>query len=388
LLIRSIIYFLKARYRAVRPKRVIGFYQGSSHPRGRALLSYIPGPLLWPSADPRFNGHSNLWESVEIARILNRLGYVVDAISHADQEFRPRHEYDLIFDIHRNISKHAGPGTKTVLHSTGSYNRFSNQAEEQRLQALKLRRGVILIPRRSVPLEAIDAFDESARVADIITVGGNEVTRATFPPGMQRKMKCLPVTGSPLPEARDPVAGGIGGKDFLWFGGAGAVHKGLDLVLEAFSRMPELTLHVIGPYGLESDFIKAYARELTRCRNIISHGYLYPSDRRFREATRNVVAFIFPSCSEGTSTAAVTCMQLGFTPIMSKNAGIDIMANMGIMLPGCSIEEIVTAVRGMASIDGTQMQKMAMAAQDHAVRTYSRAQFSQQMEAIFQELMQ
>jgi glycosyltransferase involved in cell wall biosynthesis len=388
LLVKKIIYLLKTRFRAIMPKRIIGFYHGSSPPRARALLSYIPGPLLWAPDDPRFNGHSNLWESAEIARILNRLGYVVDAISHADQKFRPRHEYDLIFDIHKNITKHANSRTKKALHSTGSYNRFSNQAEDQRLQALKMRRGVVLMPRRSVPLEAIAAFDESARAADIITVGGNQVTRATFPPGMQIKMKCLPVTGSPLPEVRDTVREWIGGKDFLWFGGAGAVHKGLDLVLEAFSRMPEHTLHVVGPYGFEADFIKAYERELTQCRNIISHGYLYPSGRRFREATRNVAAFVFPSCSEGTSAAAITCMQHGFIPIVSNNAGIDVTADMGIMLPDCSIEEIVTAVQNMASKDRPQLKKMAMAAQSHAVRTYSRAKFSQQMEAVFQELIQ
>jgi glycosyltransferase involved in cell wall biosynthesis len=386
-LAKRLIYLLKIRYRAIWPKRVVGFYHGSAPPRGRALLSYIPGPLLWAPDDPRFNGHSNLWESAEIARILNRLGYVVDAISHTDQKFSSRHAYDLIFDITRNIVKYSCNHTKKILHSTGSYTGYSNQAEHRRLQALKGRRGVMLRPRRSVSLKEIAAFDESARAADIITLGGNQVTKVTFPPSMQIKIKCLPVTGSPLQQVRNPSQKEIGERDFLWFGGAGAVHKGLDLVLEAFARMPERTLHVIGPYELESDFMKAYEPELKHCRNIISHGYLYPSDRRFREATRKVTAFVFPSCSEGTSTAAITCMQYGFIPIVSNNAGIDIPADMGIILSDCSIEEIMAAVKSMASKEDTQLQEMAVAAQNYAAQNYSRECFSLQVESVVRGMM-
>ena len=386
LLTKKLIYLLKTRYRAIKPKRVIGFYQCLEPPHGRALVSYLPGPILWAQDDPRFDGHSNLWESAEIARILNGLGYVVDAISHADNDFRPEHEYDLVFDINRNMERYSSNRTIKFLHATGSYNRFSNNAEIQRLKALKSRRGVDLMARRSVPLEDIIAFDGNARSADILTVGGNQATVTTFPPDVQHKMKCLPVTGSYMRQVRDTAREDISEKDFLWFGGAGAVHKGLDLVLEAFSAMPELTLHVIGPYEQEKDFMRAYEHELNHCQNIVSHGYLYPSERRFREVTKKTVGFIFPSCSEGTSAAAVTCMQYGFIPIVSDRSGIDVTPDLGIMLHDCSIDEIMAAVQRIASKRKAQLHDMAVAAQRYALRTFSREQFSFQMESVLRGL--
>lgn len=63
--------------------------------------------------------------------------------------------------------------------------------------------------------------------------------------------------GSPpqLPGAR--AAGGGGEREnFLWLGSRGAVLKGLDLVLEAFARMPDL--QVSGPVEDEADFAAAY----------------------------------------------------------------------------------------------------------------------------------
>jgi hypothetical protein len=46
------------------------------------------------------------------------------------------------------------------------------------------------------------------------------------------------------------------------------VHKGLDLVLEAFADMPEYHLTVCGPIQKEQDFERAYYRELYQVPNI------------------------------------------------------------------------------------------------------------------------
>ena len=43
-------------------------------------------------------------------------------------------------------------------------------------------------------------------------------------------------------------------KHFLWFGGGGAILKGLDLVVETFASLPHLQLSIIGPSAYEKEF--------------------------------------------------------------------------------------------------------------------------------------
>lgn len=264
---------------------------------------------------------------------------------------------------------------------------YSNLAERQRLMALALRRGTNLVPRRAIPEKDIEDFCRNAVAADVITLVGNAVTQATFPEKLQQRMKRIPVTGSLLPWVRNCKAEPPAEREYLWFGGSGAVHKGLDLVIEAFSKMPELRLHIIGPIEQENDFVNAYMRELTECRNIVTHGYLFPSEERFRAVTEKVVGFILPSCSEATSTAAITCMQYGLIPIVSRDCGIDITPERGILLNECTISEITTAIQSLASMETNRLKMMAGAAQSYAADNHSRKQFSLQMEAVFQELI-
>ena len=54
--------------------------------KGRVLFSYIPEPLLWKDNDRRFDGHSNKWESKEIARIFLDNEYIVDAINSGNEQ--------------------------------------------------------------------------------------------------------------------------------------------------------------------------------------------------------------------------------------------------------------------------------------------------------------
>ena len=52
-------------------------------------------------------------------------------------------------------------------------------------------------------------------------------------------------------------------KKFVFFGSLGAVHKGLDLLLEVFSRMTtDCKLYVCSGYEKEEDFCKLYHKEL------------------------------------------------------------------------------------------------------------------------------
>ena len=375
----ELVYKVQRACRRYLPRRILNIYPtGGGRPRGRALVSYLPLPLV---GDPAFfRGHSNVWESSEIVRIFNRLGYAVDLIAWDDTSFVPATTYDVVFDIHRNLVRCSSERTRTVFHVTGSNPEFSNRAEAARLGDLRVRRGVTIGARRAVGTGELQMFAENLARADLVTLIGNEVTAATFPVDVRMKTRPVVATGAWLPQSLENAPLNTRQPEFLWFNGGGAVHKGLDLVLELFASHPELTLHVVGPYLKERDFVAAYRTELFRTPNIRSHGFLFPADRRFQEIASRVRAFVSPSCSEGISTAAITCMQTGMAPIVSENCGISLPDNGGILLETCTYEEIEGAVLSIASTNDDSWRSMAATARRFAWETYSRKVFSRLME--------
>lgn len=363
------------------PQRTLNILPGKGRQRGRALVSYLPLPL---AGDPAFfRGHSNVWESSEIVNIFNRLGYAVDLIAWDDTSFVPTAPYDVVFDIHRNLVRCSSEKTKTIFHVTGSNPEFSNRAEAMRLRDLEIRRGETICSRRSVGADDLQKFAEGLARADLVTLIGNDVTASTFPGDVQLKMRQVVATGSFLPGTLERTFSGGAPSEFLWFNGGGAVLKGLDLVLEVFVRHPELTLHVVGPYLKERDFVDSYRAELFKTANIKSHGFLFPADRRFMEIALRVRAFINPSCSEGISTAAITCMQAGIVPIVSKNCGISLPDQAGILLTECSVAAIENAVLAVAAMENDSWQSMMEKAGRFAGENYSRPVFSRLMEEAF-----
>lgn len=361
-----------------RPQRSLDLAPGGATvPRGRALVSYLPLPLI---GDPGlFRGHSNVWECSEIVGIFNRLGYTVDLINWQDSSFVPTGNYDVVFDIHRNLRRYAGEKTRRIFHVTGSHPAFSNQAEQQRLEALRERRGIVLRQRRGVNDRDLRLFSENLEAADMITLIGNDVTAATFPESVQAKIRRVSATGSFAPRHAGPACHGPR-EAFLWFNGAGAVHKGLDLVLEVFARNPRLTLHIVGPYPREHDFVAAYRHELTRCPNIRSHGFLYPNSARFRKILSQSRSFVNPTCSEGISTSSITCMQYGLIPILSRQAGITLPSGMGRMLENCSVDDVERTVLEIAGLGSREVEEMIGMVRTHARSAYSRPVYSSLME--------
>lgn len=378
---------LYSLFRECTRKRILDIYPSNEpKPKGHVLVSYRAEPLCWEADSRHFLSHSNAWESTEIVRIFNRLGYAVDAISWDDARFVSQRNYAAVFDIHRNLLRYDGDGTRKIFHVTGSNPAFSNRAEAERIRGVKLRRGVELSPRRFIDAQGVELFEKGLALADTVSLIGNDVTASTFPGTMRHKMTLIPATGSFLAGTRTSFDF-LGAREFLWFNGIGAVHKGLDLVLEVFSRHPDLVLHVVGPYRRELDFVRAYRNELSKCPNVIGHGFVYPSGKKFHDIVKNVVAFVNPSCSEGMSTSAITCMQYGMIPIVSDHSGITLSGDMGVLLKSCSLDEIEGAVMAVCEKSAAEIKETMSVAQQFALHSFSREEFSRRMESLISHVL-
>ena len=351
--------------------------------KGNALISYLKDSILLEDGDDELCYHTNVWECRELARIFNRLGYNVDAINWDNPFFKLRKKYDVVFDIHKNLyTLNLGDGCTKILHLTGSYPRYANKKDMERIEGLKKRRGVKLTPSRK---DDEKSQDLSLKIADVITLVGNSNTLSTFPAEYQGKINPIPVTSSPLAYVKSDEDYIPAEKEFLWFGGFGALRKGLDLLLEVFVKHPEWTLNICGMVEKEKDFVKIYKKELFELPNIKYHGFVKPSSETFVNICKKCWCFIYPSCVEGTATAALTALSVGFYPIISVDTGLTLPEGCGQYLTDCALSEIEEKINKLISLSDNEINRQIKVAQNYVTTTFTQENFTKTFTEIFKK---
>jgi glycosyltransferase involved in cell wall biosynthesis len=163
-------------------------------------------------------------------------------------------------------------------------------------------------------------------------------------------------------------------KNFIWFGSVGLAHKGLDLSLEAFARMPELNLTVVGGIDLDPDFKAAYKRELYETPNIRTPGWVSATSPEFLALLRDHIGVVYPSCAEGGAGSVIVCMHCGLIPIVTRSASIDV-GDFGCETRSERIEDIMESTRSVAALPFAELAARARGAWDHARRVHTRENF-------------
>lgn len=356
-----------------------------NRPNGRnVLLAYINDGFFLKAGQPVAHSHTSYWEALEIAKTFLELGYHVDVIDENNDRFTPAKPYSLFVSNRNNFDRIApmlNHDCVKILHIDSAHWLFHNSAGYRRLQELQQRKGVVLRPRRSIqPSFAIE-------LADYATVLGNEFTISTYKyADADRTFYRLPVA-SPLlyPGVEDKNFDACR-KSFLWFGSGGLVHKGLDLVLDAFAEMPDYQLTVCGPVTEERDFTKAYYNELYQTPNIRTLGWVDIASPEFLDVVKGCLALVYPSCSEGQSSSVVTCLHAGLIPIISYECGLDV-GDFGTILKECSIEEIKASVRTISGLSREELARRARKVWEYARATHTRERFSREYQRIIATIL-
>ncbi|HEY0908364.1 MAG TPA: glycosyltransferase family 4 protein [Candidatus Paceibacterota bacterium] len=341
----------------------------ASEPKGRVLLSYTTLPFL--VKDPKIlDGHSNRWECVQMAQEFVDRGYIVDVIDFNNGSFKPKHKYAYCIDIDSSLerlSKLLNPECILVFYATAGHWLFWNSAEYNRLADIQKRRGATIFPRRTArPTRAPD-------VAHVLSSLCGTFPNSTYDFLKKPIFSVPPSSSHTYPEFDRDISKAR--KNFIWFGGSGVVRKGLDLALEAFAGMPELTLAACGKYDGEKDFTDAYAKELTQTPNIKAMGHMDPSSKVFEDVLKNSISIVYPSSAEGCSTAVLLAMHAGLIPIVSKETGIE-TGDFGIMLPDCSLESIRKAVRDLAAEPAEKLWERSRKTREYVLKNHTRESFA------------
>lgn len=336
---------------------------------GDVLISYVTLPYL--NTDKKaLDAHTNRWESMCIVETFLEQGFAVDLIDTTNTTFIPKKKYDYFVDNTTNMDRLApllGPECTKVLHTTTSHWKFNNEAEKKRFDDVYTRRNVRL------PLDRVLPANKAIEVCDFATVLGNIITASTYAYA-RKPITTVPISTTHIFESPEQKDFEKARKNFIWFGGAGVIHKGLDLVLEAFAEMPEYNLTICGKIEGEKDFKKIYEKELS-LENIRVAGFMDAGSEEFKKLCDQSLALIYPSCAEGQSGGVVLTMHAGLIPIVSRESGVDV-GDFGVILRENSIEQIKSEVKNITSLPAHMLKDKAVSAWKYARAHHTREEFS------------
>lgn len=353
--------------------------------RGCVAISYITWPFREGWHSPKARGHTNAFEVVAMADAWRDLGYRVEICDYDDQTYLPPADCRAAIDIHGNLERwhpDLPDGCVRILHATGPHWLEWNQAELAGLASIRDRKGIALRPRRQVEAS------RGVEVADHVVVLGNDYTAASFAFGGK------PVTRVPISSAYEfewPADRDFeqAKRKFFWVASYGMVHKGLDLVLDAFAGLSDLNLTVCGRPEKEDDFFNLYKRELQETPNISFRGWMDMGTPAFTEMARTHATIIYPSKAEGGAGSAIHCMHAGMLPACTRGASID-LGDFGVSIPEETVDSVRQAALQIANMTAAEVEQRARRSWEHVRRVHTReefrknyANFAQSIEASF-----
>ncbi len=353
-----------------------GFCKGCA---GKALLYYKTDPFV-SSFFINSYMHTNNWEIFEIVKILNTLGFVVDILDR-DISLNDLKNLDSGYDIFIGLG--AGNSGKyfpeiasrlkraiKILYAAGPEPILSNKLILKRYDYFYKRHKQRLKLRRMI--DKLD-FPKAIAQADVIFAIGNDFSLKSYKKYKKPIYRILPSSSPNISFSLQELKL-KNKKSFLFFGGNGAVVKGLDLVIESFAKLPKLKLYICSPF--ERDFFGFYASTLAKAKNIHYLGFVKPGSKIFNKLTQETSFIVLPSCSEGIATSVTTCMRRALIPVVTYEAGIDI-ADFGVQIEELSIDALAKLFDRISNYDDKELKKRIiksyMASFDYTQESFRRS---------------
>lgn len=167
--------------------------------------------------------------------------------------------------------------------------------------------------------------------------------------------------------------------NFIWFGSAGAIHKGLDILIDVFKLNSNLTLHVCGLDKHEKSILGNFPS------NVVDYGHVDVGSERYIELINTCAFTILPSCSEGMSTSIMTGMLHGLIPVVTKECNIDV-SGQGYFLDDFKVEYINNMIKKIASSSSVNLLELSRNSYEYSRNNYTLQAFTIHIEAILDQI--
>jgi len=354
--------------------------------RKKVLISYIVNPFVFGISYQ----HSNELECYTAARIFNKLGYQVDIVNYDETELIPEDllKYDVIYGFGEPMEQSFYLNTtkkiQRIIYSTGCNTIYSNMVSSLRLRDFYQKHKILLAHSTRI---APCSWRLQTIFSDAIVVLGNSFVSDTFFQELTYvpiynlnafyfKKNSIDLNKKKFSESQ---------KNFIWFGSTGAIHKGLDLLIDLFQDYPDIHLHICGIK--EKSFISYYQNIIEKSKNITNHDFVNIESPLFTTLMLRCGAIVYPSVSEGGAVSVLNVLgNGGLIPIISKSCGLD-LEKYGLIFSKIDIETIQRAINSYLNFSEVELQQMAFAVKEHLSREYSYRKYYRRLSYIIRDVL-
>jgi hypothetical protein len=375
-------FYLKKIYEFYRKRKKIKNYFKTKHSKN-ALLSYITHPFT----KGQYLSHTNYFEAMSHAKILNELGYNVDVIDYDYQGEIDFSRYDLLVGFGDAFNQYFESGINkkitTIYYGTGMHVCHQNHATLKRLKDVYLKKGIWL----GKSIRYVEkCWTYQTYLIDAMIILGNEVSVESYKKFYDGRIFNIPAPFYKVVDAYELLKNSKNAKSFLWFGSSGLIHKGLDLLLDFFSKRRDLRLHICGPIENEPDFEKVYYKELYETSNIITHGFVDISSEKFKKILEDCSFLIFPSCFEGGGASVITAIgNGGLIPIITKETTIS--TGYEIWIEDFTVEAIEKAVSKALSLTDEEILQLRKRNLEYVLQNHTTEVYYQKLKEAYIDIL-
>ena len=338
---------------------------------GRALLSYGTAVYERFAEGKTFDrSHVSAFKNYNISRTLLDLGFEVDVLDYDDALVKLSGSYDLMVDAGENLETLAGRlgnDCQKILCPAFGHWSIHNTGNYIRHRELIRRRGVALKPARLLRPNLC------TELADHILCNGGDFGIKGYAYGktpVSRIVQTVPFTHTEyINRSWDDVR-----NRFLWLAGAGPVHKGLDLALEAFAALPDAHLTVCGSFEKARDFEALYRRELYETPNINAIGWINTESPEFLELLHHTGGVVHASVSELGCGSVIAGMLAGLIPVGTVGNDVDVEGS-GVLLREETVTGMQDAISELMQRPSTELERMSRAAWEQSHARYGQTQY-------------
>ncbi len=344
--------------------------------RDEAIPWYLSGLL---DHFPLLTREAAWWESAEIVRLLNLHGYIVDCVGPDNDEALDQTDfgtYRLIIDGGTNnlVRSNTMKDQRKVLYSSGEYWLNDGMNELSHVMRFALRQGIIM------PADGRQRSNFSDEKAQYLTYFGNDSQLKGF--GGTWKAVPLDASACFMPGERTKDLEGARG-NYIWSGTGGMLRMGLDLVVEAFARVPGATLHVFAPLENQTRFFDWF-KTMTRDRsNIIHHPFDGSASDDFEETAWNCIGCVFAGQTGSAPGFMARHLSFGLIPVVTRSSCVR-EETIGFVVDADDDEEIIEGIvrhiRAMNAAPLEELEARSGQARRFALEHHTREAFTRSFE--------
>lgn len=303
-------------------------------------------PAAFKKKLPKY--HTSLYESFEVAKIFDSLGYIVDFTTDNNTGINLK-PYDVIYGGRKVMAEvwRQNIPAKTIFFSPGAHPFFCFEATVQKNLRVREREGRWLTTSSRYLEESLLGYYVD-NFADHIIVYGNQYVLDQYLKHDTRNERYSLLPAFYFDCHKPDIAHKDWGKvrhSICWFGSLGLIHKGLDICIDFALAHPEITLHICGASVREKEFWNYYGPKIKGKTNIINHGFINIESEEFVSIMSESAFVVHPSISEGGAASVLNVVaNAGLIPICSKSCGLDLPKDGSVVVGEVTYEAFESAI--------------------------------------------